>query len=140
MGNYPEELVAPIREDLKQVGFEEMLSPDDVENAIKKEGNTVLVINSVCGCAAGIARPAIKMSLQVGDVLPDNKITAFAGMEYEAVNKAREFMMPYPPSSPSIAMFKNGELKKVIERHQIEGKELPHLVNELVEGYKEAFA
>ena len=140
MGNYPEELVAPIREDLKQVGFEEMMSASDVQSVIEKGGNTVLVVNSVCGCAAGICRPAVKMSLQVSDVLPDNKVTAFAGMEYEAVNKAREYMMPYPPSSPSIALFKDGELKKVIERHEIEGKELPMLVNELVEGYKTSFA
>lgn len=140
MGNYPEELVAPIREDLKQVGFKEMMTAEDVENAIQEGGNTVLVVNSVCGCAAGIARPAVKMSLQVGEILPDTKITAFAGMEFDAVNKARELMMPYPPSSPSIAFFKNGELKGVIERHQIEGSDLPSLVNNLVEGYKEAFA
>lgn len=140
MGNYPEELVAPIRQDLKQVGFEELMTAEDVENAIKKGGTTVLVINSVCGCAAGIARPAIKMSLEVADIKPENKITAFAGMEYDAVNKAREFMMPYPPSSPCIAFFKDGELKKVIERHQIEGNQLPNLVNDLVESYREAFA
>lgn len=140
MGNYPEELVAPIREDLKQVGFQEMMSADDVQKAIENGGNTVLVVNSVCGCAAGICRPAIKMSLQVSDVLPDTKVTAFAGMEYDAVNKAREYMMPYPPSSPSIAFFKDGQLKKVIERHQIEGTELPVLVNNIVEGYKESFA
>lgn len=140
MGNYPEELVAPIREDLRAVGFEEMMTASDVENLINKGGNTVLVVNSVCGCAAGIARPALKMSLQVGEVTPDHKVTAFAGMEMEAVNKAREFMMPYPPSSPCIAMFKDGELKKVIERHQIEGTQLPDLVNNIVEGYKESFA
>ena len=78
MGNYPEEMVSPIREDLKSVGFEEMMTASDVENLISKGGNTVLVVNSVCGCAAGIARPAIKMSLQVSDILPENKVTAFA--------------------------------------------------------------
>ena len=139
MGTYPEELVAPIREDLKSVGFVEMMTADDVENAIKSGGNTMLVVNSVCGCAAGIARPAVKMSLQIAEKAPTNKITAFAGMEVEAVNKAREFMMPYPPSSPCIALFKDGELKKVIERHQIEGNDLPTLVNQLNEGFNEAF-
>lgn len=139
MGNYPEELVTPIRKDLTSVGFKELITAQDVENEMKKGGNTILVINSVCGCAAGIARPAIKMSLQVADKQPENKFTAFAGMEFDAVQKAREYMMPYPPSSPSIAIFKDGELKKVFERHHIEGNDLPTLVNQLVESYNTNF-
>ena len=131
MGNYPEELVAPIRKDLTDVGFAELMDASDVDAAIEKGGSTILVLNSVCGCAAGIARPAIKMAMQVSENKP-NMVTAFAGMEGEAVAKAREYMMPYPPSSPAIGFFKDGKLSNVIERHQIEGRELTDLVNDIV--------
>ncbi len=138
MGNYPEELVAPIRQDLTSVGFAELMTAEDTEGAITSEGSTMLVVNSVCGCAAGIARPAVKMALQVAENKPSKLVTAFAGMEFDAVNKAREHMMPFPPSSPCIAFFKsNGELSSVIERHHIEGRELPELVNHIVENIKE---
>ena len=138
MGNYPEELVAPIRQDLTSVGFTEMMTAQDTENTLSSEGSTMFVLNSVCGCAAGIARPAVKMALQVTENKPTKLATAFAGMEVDAVAKAREFMMPYPPSSPCMAFFdKEGNLKSVIERHQIEGRELTDLVNNIVENLKE---
>ncbi len=134
MGNYPEELVAPIRQDLTSVGFTELMNAEETESAIKSDGSTMVVINSVCGCAAGIARPAVKMALQVTENKPSKLVTAFAGMEVDAVNKARELMVPYPPSSPCMAFFDaSGELKSVIERHEIEGRELPELVNHIVE-------
>lgn len=131
MATYPEHLVAPIREDLVSVGFEQLMTPQDVENAIAKKGVNLLVVNSVCGCAAGKARPAIKTALNLAGKRPDHLTTVFAGMETEAVAKAREYMMPYPPSSPSIAIFKDGELVHMVERHHIEGNELQTLVNHL---------
>ncbi|MCB9256515.1 MAG: BrxA/BrxB family bacilliredoxin [Chitinophagales bacterium] len=118
---YPPELVAPMKADLTQVGFKELLTAEDVETALaKQEGTSFLVVNSVCGCAAGAARPAVKEAVK-NDKLPNNLLTVFAGVDSEAVQKAREFMAPYPPSSPSMAMFKDGKLVHFIERHQIEG-------------------
>lgn len=118
---YPPELVAPMKSDLTNVGFKELLTADDV-NALmsEKEGTTFLVINSVCGCAAGSARPAVKEAIQ-NEKLPNRLATVFAGVDTEAVQKAREFTAPYPPSSPCMAMFKDGKLVHFIERHQIEG-------------------
>ncbi len=118
---YPEELVKPMKEDLTSVGFTELTNVDEVNSALEnKEGTTFLVINSVCGCAAGNARPGVKMALD-NEKLPNNMVTVFAGVDKEAVDKAREFTVPYPPSSPSMAMFKDGKLVHFIERHQIEG-------------------
>ena len=118
---YPPELVAPMKADLTQVGFKELLTAEDVETALaKQEGTSFLVVNSVCGCAAGAARPAVKEAVK-NDKLPNNLLTVFAGVDSEAVQKAREFMAPYPPSSPSMAMFKDGKLVHFIQRHQIEG-------------------
>lgn len=118
---YPPELVAPMKEDLTAVGFSELLSAQEVEEVLtKEEGTTFLVINSVCGCAAGSARPAVKEAVTNAKT-PDNMVTVFAGVDKEAVDKAREFLAPYPPSSPSMAMFKDGKLVHFIERHQIEG-------------------
>ncbi|NNC96157.1 MAG: BrxA/BrxB family bacilliredoxin [Chitinophagales bacterium] len=118
---YPEELVAPMKAELTDVGFEELRTVEEVENAFaEKSGTRFLVINSVCGCAAGNARPAIINALQ-NDKKPDNNVTVFAGVDKEATNKAREYTMPYPASSPSMALFKDGELVHFIERHQIEG-------------------
>ena len=118
---YPDEITKPMRDELTAVGFEELISAADVENAIKKEGTTLVLVNSVCGCAAGTARPGVKASLE-GVKKPDNITTAFAGVHGEAVAKAREFMLPYPPSSPSVALFKDGELVHMLERHHIEGR------------------
>lgn len=131
MATYPEYMVTPIREDLVSVGFEQLMTAEDVENTLKKEGVNLLVVNSVCGCAAGKARPAVKNALNLVGKRPDMLTTVFAGMETEAVAKAREYMMPYPPSSPCIALFKNGELVHLVERHHIEGNELQTLVEHL---------
>ena len=110
-----------MKEDLTSVGFTELTNVDEVNSALEnKEGTTFLVINSVCGCAAGNARPGVKMALD-NEKLPNNMVTVFAGVDKEAVDKAREFTVPYPPSSPSMAMFKDGKLVHFIERHQIEG-------------------
>ena len=118
---YPEELVKPMREDLTSIGFTELMTAEDVKNALDKEGTTLVVVNSVCGCAAANARPGARMSLQNAKT-PDNLVTVFAGMETEAVNAARAEMVPFPPSSPSMALFKDGELVHMLERHHIEGR------------------
>lgn len=118
---YPEYLVAPMREDLTKVGFTELKSAEEVKNAIEGEGTTFVMVNSVCGCAAANARPAAKMATQNGKT-PDKFVTVFAGMERDAVDAARDYMLPYPPSSPSMALFKDGKLVHIIERHQIEGR------------------
>ena len=110
MANYPEFMVAPMRADLTNVGFTELKTPEDVDTVMKEnEGTTLLVINSVCGCAAANARPAVKHAIQ-DENKPDRLVTVFAGMETEAVNQARTYMLPYPPSSPAIALFKDGQL------------------------------
>lgn len=131
MGMYPEYMVAPIREDLTSSGFEQLMTPEEVEQALKTEGTVLLAVNSVCGCAASKARPALKMAVAAGDKTPTKLVTVFAGMEQEAVAKAREYMLPYPPSSPSIALFKDGELVHMIERYHIEGNELHRIVDNL---------
>jgi putative YphP/YqiW family bacilliredoxin len=120
---YPEELVKPMKADLTQVGFEELLSATDVEKHFEDHsGTSLLVFNSVCGCAAGSARPGVIMAVQNSDKKPDHLLTAFAGFDQDAVAKAREYTLPYPPSSPSIALFKDGELVHFVERHHIEGR------------------
>ena len=132
MAMYPEYMVAPIREDLTSAGFEQLMSPEEVEKVLnQKEGSVLVAINSVCGCAASKARPALKMAVAGADKKPAKLVTVFAGMETEAVAKAREYMLPYPPSSPSIALFKDGELVHMIERHHIEGNDLVRIVDNL---------
>ncbi|HMB63733.1 MAG TPA: BrxA/BrxB family bacilliredoxin [Eudoraea sp.] len=133
---YPAELVKPMREDLASAGFEELYTAKAVENAIKKEGTTLVVVNSVCGCAAANARPAAKLSLQNGK-RPDHLITVFAGVDTEAVDAARNLMVPFPPSSPSMALFKDGELVHMIERHHIEGRPAELIAENLTEAYNE---
>jgi putative YphP/YqiW family bacilliredoxin len=119
---YPEEMIEPMRRDLTEVGIKETRTAADVDNFIKNtSGTTLVVINSVCGCAAANARPAVKLALE-NSSKPDQAITAFAGNDREAVARARELMAPYPPSSPSIALFKDGTLVHMIERHHIEGR------------------
>jgi len=117
---YPPELVAPMKEDLTKVGFQELISAEDVNQAIEKEGTTFVVINSVCGCAAGNARPAAIMSTQHSKT-PDNFVTVFAGVDREAVDQMRRFCLPHPPSSPCMGLFKDGKLVHFIERHHVEG-------------------
>tara|TARA_B100001142_G_scaffold329900_1_gene394994 strand:+ start:14377 stop:14793 length:417 start_codon:yes stop_codon:yes gene_type:complete len=120
--NYPEELCAPMREDLTSVGFIELRTPEAVSDLLeRKEGTALVMVNSVCGCAAGNARPAVKMTTQFAKKV-DTFATVFAGQDIGATAKAREYMLPFPPSSPSIAVFKEGKLVHFIERHHIEGR------------------
>ncbi|MDF4201642.1 MULTISPECIES: BrxA/BrxB family bacilliredoxin [Maribacter] len=133
---YPAELVKPMRDDLASAGFEELYTADAVANAINKEGTTLVVVNSVCGCAAANARPAAKMSLQ-NDKKPDHAVTVFAGVDKEAVDAARNLMVPFPPSSPSMALFKDGELVHMIERHHIEGRPAEMIAQNLAQAYDE---
>ncbi|MCW5516391.1 BrxA/BrxB family bacilliredoxin [Muriicola sp. Z0-33] len=133
---YPAELVKPMREDLAVAGFEELYTAEAVENAIDQDGTTLVVVNSVCGCAAANARPAAKMSLE-NNKKPDHLITVFAGVDTEAVDAARNLMIPFPPSSPSMALFKNGELVHMIERHHIEGRPAEMIAENLTEAYNE---
>ncbi len=133
---YPAELVKPMREDLSSVGFEELYTAEAVKSAINKEGTTLVVVNSVCGCAAANARPAAKMSL-MNNKKPDHIVTVFAGVDTEAVDAARNLMIPFPPSSPSMALFKDGELVHMIERHHIEGRPAEIIAENLSEAYNE---
>jgi len=133
---YPAELVKPMREDLTNVGFEELHTTEAVEKALAKEGTTLVVVNSVCGCAAANARPGARMSLQNAK-RPNNLVTVFAGVDKEATDKAREFMIPFPPSSPSMAIFKNGELVHMLERHHIEGRPAELIAENLMDAYNE---
>lgn len=135
---YPEQLVAPMRQDLTVAGFQELRTAEDVENHLKDhKGTSLLVINSVCGCAAGAARPGVKHAVEVSEKKPDNLATVFAGVDQEAVAKAREFTLPYPPSSPSIALFKDGELVHFVERHHIEGRPAEMIADHLVDVFNE---
>lgn len=133
---YPPELVAPMKTDLTSVGFQELLSAADVDNAIKSQGTTLVVVNSVCGCAAGNARPGVKLAVQNGK-RPDRLTTVFAGVDREAVAQAREHMAPYPPSSPSIALFKDGNLVHFIERHHIEGRNAQLIAENLAQAFEQ---
>jgi len=133
---YPEELVKPMRADLASAGFEELYTSKAVENALKQEGTTLVVVNSVCGCAAANARPAAKLSLQ-NSKKPNHLVTVFAGVDKEAVDTARNHMVPFPPSSPSMALFKDGELVHMIERHHIEGRPAEVIAENLMEAYNE---
>jgi putative YphP/YqiW family bacilliredoxin len=138
MATYPEYMVAPIRQDLVEAGFEQLMTPEEVDTVLNDQSGTVLVaVNSVCGCAAAKARPALKMAVSSSDKKPAKLVTVFAGMETEAVAKAREHMLPYPPSSPCIALFKDGELVHMIERYHIEGNDLMRIVNNLQGAFEE---
>lgn len=133
---YPEELVKPMRDELVNAGFEELKTVADVENVMKKEGTTLVVVNSVCGCAAGTARPGVIASLQL-DKTPNNLTTVFAGVDVESTTKAREMMIPFPPSSPSVALFKDGQLVHMLERHHIEGRSAEMIAANLAGAYEE---
>ena len=125
-----------MREDLTKVGFEELHSADAVKSALEKQGTTLIVVNSVCGCAAANARPGARMSLQNAK-RPDNIVTVFAGVDKEAVDEARSQMVPFPPSSPSMALFKDGELVHMLERHHIEGRPAELIAENLMDAYNE---
>jgi putative YphP/YqiW family bacilliredoxin len=135
---YPEQLVAPMRQDLTIAGFQELKTAEEVKKVLDEtSGTTLVVVNSVCGCAAGAARPGVKLAVQNSEVAPDRLVTVFAGVDKEAVQTAREYMLPYPPSSPSIALFKDGELVHFVERHHIEGRSAQMIANHLVNVFEE---
>ena len=133
---YPEELVKPMRQELVNAGFQELYTAKEVEEAISKEGTTLVMVNSVCGCAAGTARPGAIASLQL-EKKPDHLTTVFAGVDVESTAKAREMMVPFPPSSPSIALFKDGQLVHMLERHHIEGRSALMIAENLAGAYQE---
>lgn len=129
---YPPELVAPMAKDLTDFGFSSLHSDEEVSTLLeKKEGTVLLVVNSVCGCAAGNARPAAKFAIHNASK-PDHAVTVFAGVDKQATDKAREYLLPYPPSSPAIALFKNGDLVHMIERHHIEGRSAQMIADNLI--------
>ncbi len=130
---YPLELVAPMAKDLTDFGFVGLSSSQEVDEVLgKNQGTVLMVVNSVCGCAAANARPAAKLALSVA-TKPDNAVTVFAGVHKEAVDKAREYLLPYPPSSPAIALFKDGQLVHMIERHHIEGRSAQMIADNLID-------
>lgn len=133
---YPPELVKPMQAELENAGFTSLHTAQEVEAALKKEGTTLVVVNSVCGCAAGTARPGAVVSLQY-DKTPTNLVTVFAGVDSEATAKARENMIPFPPSSPAIALFKDGVLVHMLERHHIEGRPAEVIASNLAGAYEE---
>ncbi len=133
---YPAEIVIPMKEELTTIGFEELLSPDAVESALSKSGTVLVVVNSVCGCAAANARPAVRISLNNQNT-PDYLYTVFAGVDRDATDAARAKMIPFPPSSPSLALFKDGELVHMIERHHIEGRSAQLIAENLKEAFNE---
>jgi len=134
---YPESLVLPMKQELVDVGFADLTSPQQVDDVIKNtEGTVLVVVNSVCGCAAGNMRPGVKQSLN-NDKLPSKLTTVFAGFDSDAVAQARKHFVPYPPSSPSIGLFKNGELVHFIERHHIEGASAAMIAENLKEAYNQ---
>lgn len=134
---YPEQLVIPMKAELTSNGFNELVTSEEVDNAIEKEGTALVVINSVCGCSAGTARPGVLMAVTQSSKKPDVLTTSFAGFDVDAVNKIREHLLPYPPSSPSIALFKNGKLVHFIERHNIEGRSAQMIANNLSAAFEE---
>ncbi|MEM9673871.1 MAG: BrxA/BrxB family bacilliredoxin [Cyclobacteriaceae bacterium] len=135
---YPAELVAPMRTDLTSAGFAELTTAEEVVNHLDNhEGTSLMVINSVCGCAAGAARPGVKLAVHHSEKKPDQLTTVFAGVDQEAVAKAREYTLPYPPSSPSIALFKDGELVHFVERHHIEGRSAEMIAEHLLDVFDE---
>jgi putative YphP/YqiW family bacilliredoxin len=133
---YDPELVQPMRDEVTRLGLQELKTPADVETALKKPGTTLIFVNSVCGCAAGGARPGLRLSL-MNAKKPANHYTVFAGMETQATEKAREFFKPYRPSSPQIALLKDGNLVKMVQRQDIEGRQPADVAKALVEAFNE---
>lgn len=134
---YPAEIVQPMKEELTDNGFKELLTSNDVENQLKEKGTTLVMINSVCGCSAGSARPGVLMAVTNAAKKPDHLTTSFAGFDLEAVQTLRQHLMPYPPSSPAIALFKDGELVHFIERHQIEGRPAQLIASNLINAFEQ---
>lgn len=135
---YPPHLVAPMKADLTNVGFQELTTAEAVDNFMSSaQGVTLVVVNSVCGCAAGACRPGVKASLDRSEIKPDNLVTVFAGVDGEATSRMREYLLPYPPSSPSIAIFRDDELIHFVERHHIEGRSAEMIAQHLQMAYEE---
>lgn len=135
---YPPHLVAPMKDELLTVGFEDLSSAEKVDEVMENaEGTMLVVVNSVCGCAAGAARPGVKAALSLSGIKPDKLVTVFAGVDFEATARMREYLLPYPPSSPAIGLFKDGELVHFIERHHIEGRSAQMIAQHLEMAFEE---
>ncbi len=134
---YPAEIVQPMKEELTDHGFQELLTSSDVERQLKEKGTTLIMINSVCGCSAGSARPGVLMAVMNAPKKPDHLTTTFAGFDMDAVRTLRQHLLPYPPSSPAIALFKDGELVHFIERHQIEGRPAQMIAGNLIHAFEQ---
>jgi putative YphP/YqiW family bacilliredoxin len=134
---YPEQLVIPMKEELTENGFSEMKTPDEVINQLESKGTTLVVINSVCGCSAGTARPGVLMAVHNTAKKPDHLATSFAGFDVDAIKTLREKLLPYPPSSPAVALFKDGQLVHMIERHHIEGRSAQMIAHNLIAAFDE---
>lgn len=132
---YPAEIVTPMKEELTENGFTELLTPIEVDKQLEQKGTTLVMINSVCGCSAGTARPGVLMAVANSGKKPDHLTTSFAGFDLDAVRKLREHLLPYPPSSPSVALFKDGQLVHMIERHQIEGRSAQMIAHNLIAAF-----
>ena len=132
---YPAQIVLPMKEELTENGFSELLTPDQVDDQLKAEGTTLVMVNSVCGCSAGSARPGVLMAVANSEKTPTHLATTFAGFDIDAVKKMREHLLPYPPSSPAIALFKDGQLVHMIERHQIEGRSAQMIAHNLIAAF-----
>jgi putative YphP/YqiW family bacilliredoxin len=134
---YPAEIVMPMKEELTEQGFVELLTSEEVDNQLKKAGTSLVVVNSVCGCSAGTARPGVLMAVHNSPKKPDYLATSFAGFDMEAVRTLREHLLPYPPSSPAIALFKDGQLVHFIERHMIEGRSAQMIAHNLIAAFEQ---
>jgi putative YphP/YqiW family bacilliredoxin len=134
---YPEQLVIPMKEELTENGFSELRTPEEVINQLESKGTTLVMINSVCGCSAGTARPGVLMAVHNTRKKPDHLTTSFAGFDVDAVRTLRERLLPYPPSSPAVALFKDGQLVHMIERHHIEGRSAQMIANNLIAAFDE---
>lgn len=133
---YPTEIVAPMKAEVTDNGFTELLTPQEVDNALEKLGTALLFINSVCGCSAGTARPGVIAAVKNAAKKPDQVLTTFAGYDKDAVQQARTYLMPYPPSSPCVALLKDGEVVHMIERHMIEGRPAQMIADNLMHAFE----
>jgi putative YphP/YqiW family bacilliredoxin len=134
---YPAEIVIPMKEELTENGFEEMVTSEAVDNQLSQKGTTLIMINSVCGCSAGSARPGVLMAVHNTTKKPDHLATSFAGFDIDAIKTLRQHLLPYPPSSPAIALFKDGQLVHFIERHMIEGRPAQMIAQNLISAFEE---
>ncbi|PZP42131.1 MAG: BrxA/BrxB family bacilliredoxin [Pseudopedobacter saltans] len=134
---YPAEIVLPMKAELTDNGFKDLTTPEQIEAALAEKGTTLIMINSVCGCSAGSARPGVLIAVNNAEKKPDHLATTFAGFDTEAVQNLREHLLPYPPSSPAIALFKDGQLVHFVERHQIEGRPAQLIAANLAGAFEE---